>query len=60
MKHYECRALVTFALGVVCSAQTTSSSANFSVDLSRYYFKMPAEEVAARAELNAATRRQNY
>src|SRR5271170_4671410 len=30
------------------------ASAALSADLSRYYFKTPAEEVAARAELNAA------
>jgi oligoendopeptidase F len=36
------------------AAQAPPISATLSVDLSRYYFKTPADELAARAELNAA------
>jgi oligoendopeptidase F len=51
------------AFGVSLHAQTSvspsrpsnaSSSLGLSADLSRYYFKTPEDEVAARAELNAA------
>ncbi len=35
-------------------AQSSGTSAALSADLARYYFKTPADEVAARAELNAA------
>jgi oligoendopeptidase F len=48
--------LLLFAVEVslkVC-AQSSATSAVLSADLSRYYFKTPAEEVAARTELNAA------
>src|SRR5450755_1610293 len=48
--------LLLFAIGValrVC-AQSSATSVALSADLSRYYFKTPADEVAARAELNAA------
>jgi oligoendopeptidase F len=54
MRQYGCRALAAFALAAgVGSAQTTTAPAALSADLSRYYFKTPAEEVAARAGLNA-------
>jgi oligoendopeptidase F len=42
------------AASVAGFAQAPTTSAALSADLSRYYFKTPAEEVAARAELNAA------
>jgi oligoendopeptidase F len=35
-------------------AQTSSAPTALSADLSRYYFKTPEEEIAARAELNTA------
>lgn len=35
-------------------AQAPAASHGLSADLSRYYFKTPADEVASRAELNAA------
>ena len=47
--------LVAFAASATVAAQTPPpASAALSADLSRYYFKTPADEVAARAELNAA------
>jgi oligoendopeptidase F len=36
------------------AAQKPPTSTALSADLSRYYFKTPAEEIATRAELNAA------
>jgi hypothetical protein len=43
------------AANVSVAAQGPSTSASaLSADLPRYYFKTPAEEVTARAELNAA------
>ncbi len=56
----QCRgwALLAFSFVVVASggvsAQAPTTSAALSADLSRYYFKTPAEEVAARAESNTA------
>jgi oligoendopeptidase F len=49
-------ALLVFAFvaSASVSAQIPTTSAALSADLSRYYFKTPVEEVAARAELNAA------
>ncbi|HKN17144.1 MAG TPA: M3 family metallopeptidase [Candidatus Sulfotelmatobacter sp.] len=44
---------VTLVTSGVAQTQTASSFA-LSADLSRYYFKTPEEEVAARAELNTA------
>jgi len=46
-------ALLAFAVGanLIASAQTPPA---LSADLPRYYFKTPADEVAARADLNAA------
>src|ERR1039458_4901831 len=48
-------ALLVFAFVASASvcAQIPTTSAALSADLSRYYFTTPAEEVAARAELNA-------
>jgi oligoendopeptidase F len=43
-----------FAAGASVGGQTTNTSAALSADLSRYYFKSPEDEVAARSELNAA------
>jgi oligoendopeptidase F len=40
--------------GASVAAQLPPTSAALSADLARYYFKTPAEEIAARAELNAA------
>jgi oligoendopeptidase F len=62
MRQSGCWALVFFVTAASTSAapqvQATASAASsadlLSADLSRYYFKTPAEEVAARAELNAA------
>src|SRR5580658_6334728 len=49
------RLLFVVAATVSGAAQVQSPpSAALSADLSRYYFKTPAEEVAGRAELNAA------
>ena len=49
------RLLFVVAATVSGAAQVQSPpSAALSADLSRYYFKTPEEEVAARAELNAA------
>jgi oligoendopeptidase F len=45
--------LVAASTSATAQVQTTTSAA-LSADLSRYYFKTPAEEVAARAELNVA------
>lgn len=59
MRSCGCWALLVLsvAASVSVSAQapaTRVASSAVSADLSRYYFKTPAEEVAARAELNAA------
>jgi oligoendopeptidase F len=62
MRQSGCWVLVFFVTAASTSAapqvQATASAASstdlLSADLSRYYFKTPAEEVAARAELNAA------
>jgi oligoendopeptidase F len=54
MRHSGCWALLLFVAAVSVAAQTPTSPVALSADLSRYYFKTPAEEVAARAELNAA------
>jgi len=50
------RTLIAFAIVASATgiAQSSSATSSLSVDLSRYYFKTPQEEVAARAELNAA------
>ena len=49
-------ALFVFAVvtSVSVSAQAPTTPVALSADLARYYFKTPADEVAARAELNAA------
>jgi oligoendopeptidase F len=56
MSQSRCWALlvVAFVASASVSAQIPTASAALSADLSRYYFKTPAEEVAALAELNAA------
>ena len=48
-------ALFVFAVvtSVSVSAQAPTTPVALSADLARYYFKTPADEVAARAELNA-------
>jgi oligoendopeptidase F len=46
--------LLVVGAGLRIFAQSSGSSASLSADLARYYFKTPAEESAARAELNAA------
>jgi oligoendopeptidase F len=55
MRRFGCWGLLLFVTGVRagCAVQVQASAA-LSADLSRYYFKTPTEEVAARAELNAA------
>lgn len=45
--------LLALAVSLRIFAQSPASSTILSADLSRYYFKTPADEVAARAELNA-------
>ena len=58
MRRYGCWALAVFAFAAgVSTAQTTTAPAALSADLSRYYFKTPSEEVAARLDLNAAVDR---
>lgn len=49
-------ALLVFAVAasVRIFGQAPATSVALSADLSRYYFKTPADEVAARAELNSA------
>ncbi len=64
MKHCAGWVLFCFVLGFVISLHAQSSgslsgppnaaSVGLSADLSRYYFKTPEDEVAARAESNAA------
>jgi len=54
MRQSGCRALLLFMTAASAAAQTPTTPVALSADLSRYYFKTPAEEVAARAELNAA------
>jgi oligoendopeptidase F len=56
MRQSGCWALLLFltAASLSAAAQTPATPVALSADLSRYYFKTPAEEVAARAELNAA------
>jgi len=53
MRQFGCWPLLAFAVGanLIASAQTPPA---LSADLPRYYFKTPADEVAARADLNAA------
>ncbi|MGC2188395.1 MAG: M3 family metallopeptidase [Candidatus Sulfotelmatobacter sp.] len=48
------RLLLVVAASASGAQTQPPTSAALSADLSRYYFKTPAEEVAARAELNAA------
>src|SRR5580692_13123034 len=49
------RLLLVVAASASAAAQVQpATSAALSADLSRYYFKTPEEEVAARAELNTA------
>lgn len=50
------RTLIAFAIVATATAiaQSSSPSSSLSVDLSRYSFKTPQEEIAARAELNVA------
>lgn len=56
MRRCGCLAVFVFAIAasVRIVAQTPAALNGLSADLSRYYFKTPADEVAARAELNAA------
>jgi oligoendopeptidase F len=54
MRQSGCGALLLFVTAASAAAQTSATPVALSADLSRYYFKTPAEEVAARAELNAA------
>ena len=57
MKHSGRWARLLFVVATSASAAAQiqpPTSAALSADLSRYYFKTPAEEVAVRAELNAA------
>src|ERR1700689_867589 len=54
MRQSGCWALLLFVMASSAAAQTPITPVALSADLSRYYFKTPAEEVAARAELNAA------
>jgi len=65
MKHRAGWMLLCFSLGFGASlhaqssvspsgASSAPSSVGLSADLSRYYFKTPEDEVAARADLNAA------
>jgi len=54
IKHSGVCALLIFAAAAIASAQVPPSSTSLSADLPRYYFKTPAEEVAARADLRAA------
>ena len=56
MRQSGCWALLMFAVAasVSVSAQGPATSIALSADLPRYYFKTPADEVAERAELNAA------
>ncbi len=60
MAQFGCRALLAFALAADGTglAQTLPTppalSSGLSADLARYYFKTPADEVAARADLNTA------
>lgn len=55
MRRFGCWGFLLFAIAanVGVSAQAPTASA-MSADLPRYYFKTPADEIAARAELNAA------
>jgi oligoendopeptidase F len=48
------RLLFVVAASASAAPQQPPTSVALSADLSRYYFKTPEEEVAARAELNAA------
>ena len=50
MRQFGCWPLLAFAVGanLIASAQTPPA---LSADLPRYYFKTPADEVAARADL---------
>src|ERR1700691_6571089 len=54
MRQSGCRALLLFMTAASAAAQTPTTPVALSADLSRYYFKTPAEEIEARAELNAA------
>jgi oligoendopeptidase F len=55
MRHSGCWALLLLvAASTTSAAAQAQASVALSADLSRYYFETPAEEVAARAELNAA------
>ncbi|MBZ5615913.1 MAG: hypothetical protein LAO23_18055 [Acidobacteriia bacterium] len=56
MRRCGCLAVFVFAIAasVRIFAQTPAALKGLSADLSRYYFKTPADEVAARAELNLA------
>src|SRR6204780_2127755 len=54
MRQSGCWALLLFVMASSAAAQTPITPVALSADLSRYYFRTPAEEVAARAELNAA------
>src|SRR5271157_4357487 len=46
--------LFAVAASVSPQAQVANAPPALSADLSRYYFKTPADEIAGRAELNAA------
>jgi oligoendopeptidase F len=55
MRQSGCWAFLLFvAASTTSAAAQAQASSPLSADLSRYYFKTPAEEVAERAELNAA------
>jgi oligoendopeptidase F len=59
MRTSGCSAAWVFAFlaSATAFAQTTTTSAAWSADLARYYFKTPTEEVSARSELNGALER---
>lgn len=62
MTRFRCWAplLLAVTTSVRVCAQTPAASQGLSADLSRHYFKTPADEVAARAELNAALERLGW
>jgi oligoendopeptidase F len=58
-RHSVVQLLVFFAVSIAVAAaqEVPSAEGSLSVDLSRYYFKTPQEEVDGRTELNAALKR---
>ncbi len=56
MRHLRCWTAIAFALvaSAAVVAQDQTASSRLAADLSRYYFKTSADEVAERAQLNAA------